>query len=248
MINFIYFKTLKLLISFLNFIYFLKSNKKENRLVNSCSKYYFSTTTKIIFRDNLNILKIIRENKVSGDFVECGVWKGISLVFLQKYIEIYNLKNTKVYGFDTFEGIPEPTKKDVDIYGNLMKDKYESLKIDKSTSGWNLASIDEVKSNFIKHTVPNENLILVKGKVEDTLLIKDNLPEKISLLKLDTSLYEGTKIELEALFPRVQKGGVVIVEGYLKFNGVRKAVDDYFSNKDFLVKNSYITSRATIYL
>ena len=248
MINFIYFKMLKLFISLLNFIYFLKSNKKENRLVNLCDKYHFSTTTKINLRDNLNVLKKIRENKVNGDFVECGVWKGISLVFLQKYIEIYNLKNTKVYGFDTFEGIPEPTNNDVDIYGNLMKEKYESLKIDKNTSGWNLASIDEVKSNFSKHTDPNENLILVKGKVEDTLLISENIPEKISLLKLDTSLYQGTKIELEVLFPKVQKGGAVIVEGYLKFNGVKKAVDDYFSNKNYLVKNSSITSRATIYL
>ena len=106
MINFIYFKMLKLFVSLLNFIYFLKSNKKENRLVNLCDKYHFSTTTKINLRDNLNVLKKIRENKVNGDFVECGVWKGISLVFLQKYIEIYNLKNTKVYGFDTFEGLP----------------------------------------------------------------------------------------------------------------------------------------------
>ena len=62
--------------------------------------------------------------------------------------------------------------------------------------------------------------------MEDTLLDKNNIPEKISILKLDTSLYEGTKIELEVLFPKVQNGGVIIVDGYNKFKGVKKAVDE----------------------
>ena len=47
-------------------------------------------------------------------------------------------------------------------------------------------------------------MILVKGKVEDTLIDKNNIPKEISILKLDTCLYEGTKIELEILFPKVK--------------------------------------------
>ena len=58
-----------------------------------------------------------------------------------------------------------------------------------------------------------------------------NIPEKISILRLDTSLYDGTKIEFEKLFPRVQKGGSVIVEGYGQYKGVKKATDEYFSEK-----------------
>ena len=104
-----------------------------------------------------------------------------------------------------------------------------------------------VKSNFVKNTKPNENLKLIMGKVEDTLLIEDNLPKKISLLKLDTSLYEGTKIELEILFPRLQKNGVVIIENYLNFKGVKKAVDDYFAKKQYFIEISKITTRAIVY-
>ena len=104
-----------------------------------------------------------------------------------------------------------------------------------------------VKENYVKNTENNENLILIKGKVEDTLLDKNNIPEEISILKLDTSLYEGTKIELEVLFPKVQNGGVIIVDGYNKFKGVKKAVDDFFASTNNIVKDYSISSRAIIF-
>ena len=66
------------------------------------------------------------------------------------------------------------------------------------------------------------------GKVEDTLK-GDDIPEKVSLLRLDTDWYESTKIELEILFPRLVKGGVLIIDDYGHFEGARKAVDEYFS-------------------
>ena len=43
---------------------------------------------------------------------------------------------------------------------------------------------------------------------------------------------EGTKIELEKLFPKVQKGGAVIVDNYFNFKGVKKATDEYFASKE----------------
>ena len=39
--------------------------------------------------------------------------------------------------------------------------------------------IDDVKKNYQKNTSKNKNLILIKGKVEDTLKIRKNLPKKI---------------------------------------------------------------------
>ena len=59
--------------------------------------------------------------------------------------------------------------------------------------------------HFYKNTKSNKNLELIKGKVENTLLIKKNLPDKISVLKIDTCLYESTKVILEILSPRVEK-------------------------------------------
>ncbi len=70
---------------------------------------------------------------------------------------------------------------------------------------------------------------MIQGKVEDTLVIKENVPKKISLLRLDTDWYESTKVELEILYPLLQKGGILIIDDYGHFKGCRKAVDEYFS-------------------
>ena len=73
-----------------------------------------------------------------------------------------------------------------------------------------------------------DNVQLIMGKVEDTLLKKENLPESISVLRLDTDWYESTKIELQVLYPRLVKGGILIVDDYGLWNGSRRAVDEYF--------------------
>ena len=107
-------------------------------------------------------------------------------------------------------------------------------------------SID--KKNFNENTNPNNNLILIKGKVEDTLLDENNMPEKISILKLDTPLYEATKIELEKLFPKIQKGGVLIVDNYGTYKGIKKAVDEFFYSKNYVISYYALTRRVIIYV
>ena len=77
-----------------------------------------------------------------------------------------------------------------------------------------------------------DNVQLIMGKVEDTLLKKENLPESISVLRLDTDWYESTKIELEVLYPRLVKGGILIVDDYGMWNGSRRAVDEYFKDSN----------------
>ena len=64
--------------------------------------------------------------------------------------------------------------------------------------------------------------------MEETLIMEKNLPSKVSVLRLDTDWYKSTKIELETLYPRLVKGGVLIIDDYGYFEGARKAVDEYF--------------------
>jgi hypothetical protein len=73
---------------------------------------------------------------------------------------------------------------------------------------------------------------LIKGMVENTLIKNENLPDKISILRLDTDFYESTKKELEILFPRLATGGVLIIDDYGHFKGAQQAVDEYFEGKD----------------
>ena len=106
----------------------INANNREKKIIDACKNYEFSTTTEFHLWHTLNIFKEINKKKVNGDFAECGVWKGIYLVFFQKLIEQYNLKNCKIYAFDTYEGMPEPTSLDVMNNGELMKKRFENLK------------------------------------------------------------------------------------------------------------------------
>ena len=231
-----------------NFINRLKSNQLENDLIRICKKYEFNRTSENTLWDTFNLVKKIITNNVQGDLVECGVETGHSLVLFQKIIEFFNLKNIKIYGYDTFEGTPQPSTVDFNKYGTPLKEQFENRKINKKTSGWNNVSQDVVQSNFVNNTKLNNNLKLIKGKVEDTLVNEKNLPEKISLLKLDTNLYESTKIQLKILSPRVQKGGIIIIDNYFNYSGIKKATDEYFEKKKYLIKYFPIRARAVVYL
>ena len=227
-----------------NIIQNIKASNFERKLVNTCSS--FNTSSRFGLWEMIRLFKQMLKNKAQGDIVECGVQCGAYLIFFQKLIEEYNLENRKIFGYDTFQGIPEPTNFDIFTDGNSMKKRYEELKIDDSTSKWNYASLEEVKKNYFQNTSKNDNLITIKGKVENTLLIKDNIPNKIAILKLDTCLYEGVKITLETLYPRLQKGGILIVDNYLNFQGVQKATDEYFKFNSDLLSLNKLTKRMII--
>ena len=66
-----------------------------------------------------------------------------------------------------------------------------------------------------------------------------NLPESISVLRLDTDWYESTKHELECLWPKVSPGGFVLIDDYGHFTGARKAVDEFFGPETFLFRIDY---------
>ena len=76
---------------------------------------------------------------------------------------------------------------------------------------------------------------MIKGKVENSLIIKKNLPKKICLLRLDTDFYKSTKAELNNLFKLVSKGGVIIFDDYSNWLGAKKAIDEFFKNKKYLL-------------
>lgn len=176
------------------------------------------------------VINYIFQNKINGDFVECGVWQGGNLILMQRLIDYYN-ESRSIYGYDTFEGMTDPNKNDIDINNqdasNLMHSERKVENADTQNI-WCYSSLDTVKKNLMKYT-KKDNLKLIKGDVKISLKDTKNLPEKISLLRLDTDFYESTKIELETLFPLVVKNGVIIIDDYGHWKGQKKAVDEYMS-------------------
>ena len=89
-----------------------------------------------------------------------------------------------------------------------------------------------------------ERIHFVEGKVEDT--IPAHAPERIALLRLDTDWYESTRHELEHLYPRLSRGGVLIIDDYGHWQGARQAVDEYFGDAHAALLNRIdYTARAS---
>ena len=228
---------IKKLLKKLGYNYFKSKNDRaieeitpyEDKLINKCLKY--SMTTKVRMWSLLNSINYIYNNNIQGDFVECGVWKGGNLILYELLNQKYNL-DKKVFGFDTFEGMPMPGEHDFK-YNNVSAIDLYNRKV-KIENNWCKSTLDEVKRNILTEC-SNVNVKLIKGKVENTLLVKENIPDKISILRLDTDFYESTKIELEILFPKLEKNGVLIIDDYGTYKGARKAVDEYLKKKAFLI-------------
>lgn len=172
-----------------------------------------------------NATKYISENKIAGDIVECGVWKGGSSMVIAKTLLLLNDYSRTLYLYDTFEGMSTPTKEDVDINNSAADKLLEVADKGNSASIWCYSTIDEVQANL--KSTGYDRLKFIKGKVEDTL--PGTIPGQIALLRLDTDWFNSTYHELLHLYPLIAKGGVILIDDYGHWQGARKAVDQYFS-------------------
>ena len=91
----------------------------------------------------------------------------------------------------------------------------------------------EQLQKVLKHKNIEQNIELVKGNICKTLpkYVKEHSELKISLLNLDTDIYDPAVVILEHLWPRIVKGGVLLVDDYGIFPGENKAVDEFFKDK-----------------
>jgi hypothetical protein len=185
----------------------------------------------------------VHANRIEGDIVECGVWRGGSMLATAKTLISLGDTRRHLRLYDTFEGMTAPTEFDISHKGVKASDKFEKRKLGDDSSDWCYATIEEVTGIMASSGYPAAHTHLIKGKVEDTLPAQ--APEKISLLRLDTDWYESTLHELDTLYPRLSVGGVLIIDDYGDWVGARKAVDEYFAkhNIRFLLGRSDDSAR-----
>jgi len=177
-----------------------------------------------------NNIKYIVENNIPGDIVECGVWKGGIMQLAALTLAALGDTSRSIYLYDTFEGMPEPGKFDVDWNGNSPHKKWESMQWENITSvgsrfGFG-GTLETVSSVMNETSYPVDNFVYVKGMVETT--IPNISPSKIAYLRLDTDWYSSTAHELEHLYPLLSLGGVLVIDDYGYYKGSRKATDEYF--------------------
>ncbi len=181
--------------------------------------------------NSLNVARLIyyqslldKTKSVPGDIIECGVGQGRSLLSLSLLTKITNDKRT-LWGFDSFEGFPEPHSIDMN----------SPRKPAKGENAVNMVSIYRMLSSYINdEQFIRSHITLVKGYFDKTL---DSFPGKqISLVNLDVDLYDSYKICLEKLYPKLSVGGIITFDEYIResfaYPGASKAIDEFFSDKD----------------
>lgn len=175
----------------------------------------------------LNAVRHVVDTRVAGDLVECGVWRGGSVMAMASELKSLGSTDRRIWLYDTFAGMTAPTTEDVEEGTGVTA--YSMLKSTPVADGdnvWCVAGLTDVQANVRSTGYPFEQFTFIEGDVGKTLL--QTAPEKISLLRLDTDWYESTKMELEVLYPRLSIGGVCIFDDYGHWQGARRAVDEYF--------------------
>lgn len=206
---------------------------------------------------------VVKVTSVAGDIVEAGVYRG-GLSMAMAWAEMAAHPGFRrhprrtLWLYDTFEGLPQPRaavdgKKAMDKWASAGNtSRYGSNKhafshgsphIDNNgTVRWNYGPLDEVRKNMASTGYPMSHVRLVKGKVEDTLTVEANLPERIAILRLDTDWFDSTRAELDLLFPRLSSGGMLLVDDYCSWAGARKAMDMWLRKNRALLREDSIVS------
>lgn len=170
---------------------------------------------------------------IPGALVECGVWRGGSVMAMAMAQLHYGRPDRDIFLYDTFEGMSQPSDKDVGV------DEYDAVRrfaMDNTgpdSSDWCFSSLDDVQKNVFSTGYDHDRLRFVKGKVEVT--VPGTMPDQIAVLRLDTDWYESTKHELVHMFPRLSRHGVLILDDYGFWEGCRQAVDEYLAESNIRI-------------
>jgi O-methyltransferase len=173
----------------------------------------------------ISSVRHVCRNNIAGDFVECGVWKGGSTMAAALTFLAEGNTSRQLHLYDTFEGMPPP-RDDVDIHWQGQTASAMQAGDDpESGMYWARAALNEVKANVGAIGYPPEKINYIVGKVEDT--IPTTIPNRISLLRLDTDWYESTLHELTHLYPLLSAGGLLIIDDYGAWTGAKKATEEF---------------------
>ncbi|MCA9155764.1 MAG: class I SAM-dependent methyltransferase [Planctomycetales bacterium] len=181
---------------------------------------------------------------IEGAIVECGVWKGGSMMMAALTLLELDEVNREFYLYDTYEGMSAPTEADRAYNGgtaeDLLRNRYEAQNL--------ISSLESVQQAMNSTKYHPDLIRYVKGKVEET--IPATVPDRIALLRLDTDWYESTYHEMVHLYPRLVRGGVLIVDDYGFWQGSRKAIDQYIAEKQLklLLNRVDFTARIAVKL
>lgn len=206
----------------------LDADEATARIVQSVQPYTLTSPERIM--GLAASIDYVERAGIPGPIVECGVWRGGSMMAAAMRLVQLGSTERDLFMFDLFDvtQIPRPGEYDVDLSGKPYADGYEEA---IANPGIFASFPAEQVLDLVAGTgYPRERLHAIVGPVEET--IPDHAPESIALCRLDTDFYASTAHEMKHLFPRIASGGILIIDDYGEFPGCRKAVDEYLLAND----------------
>ncbi len=192
-----------------------------------------------IFTRRINITKMLiyhelfkQTYQLPGDIVECGVYRGNTLLMLAKFLEIYcpGDRIKKIIGFDNFKGFESFNE----------KDGKSSERRSKVIGGWNSSNFKNILTQMIdihnrdSYLPRAPRIELIEGDICETAeqYVENNPGIRISFLHLNCNLYEPTLAALKAFYPKVVPGGIIVCAEYgmKEWMGESLAVEEYFNS------------------
>jgi len=173
----------------------------------------------------LGAIDHVVRHRIAGDIVECGVWRGGSMMLAALALMARGDTSRHLWLYDTFEGMSEPGAEDRSASGESAA--AQLARTPRGEGVWCEAGLADVRANLESTGYPGERIHFVEGKVEDT--IPATLPKQVALLRLDTDWYESTRHELHHLYPLLSRHGILVIDDYGHWVGARQAVDEYFA-------------------
>jgi O-methyltransferase len=207
-------------------------------------KPYTMTSIERLF-DLYKSIEYVVKAGIPGDIVECGVWRGGSMMLAAKTLLKMGATERNIYLLDTYEGHPKPDpKRDIDIYGNPVVDAAAASRTSDEGSDWGYVSIDEVRANMARTGYPMENVDLVKGMVERT--VAEKAPGPFAVVRLDTDWYASAKVALETLWPRLSYKGILIMDDYGHYPGQKSVADEFFAARPVMLHRIDYSCRTVV--
>jgi hypothetical protein len=162
------------------------------------------------------------ENKVPGDLIETGVWRGGATILMRALLKVYSVTDRSVWVADSFEGLPEPDAQRFPVeakgfHGAVISKAYDRF----------AASLEAVQANFEAFSLRDEQVKFLKGWFKDTL---PSAPiQQLAVMRLDGDYYASTLDALTALYDKLSPGGFVIIDDYAEdlWTNCRQAVDEF---------------------